>query len=193
MHFQYVSKVKILATAFVAVFLLQACTDKISSVKVESDDEQVAYTLGYNFGKQIAANTDGLDINVIIAGLKEGFAEAEPRLTEEDMVAAMQGFTERRQQTIQKKSAELSSKNIKKGKDFLEANKSKEGVVTTESGLQYKVITEGEGDSPSAEDTVTVHYRGSLIDGTVFDSSVERGEPATFALNRVIEGWIEEI
>jgi len=191
MYFQKNLKIKSFALLALAAVSLQACLDKSQFAKVENDDQKVAYTLGFNFGKQLEANTEGLDIDVIIAGLKEGFAGKEGRLTEEEMIAAMQGFSERRQASMQKKREEMTSKNKAKGADFLAANKAKEGVVELESGLQYKIITEGSGAKPSAEDTVTVHYRGSLMDGTVFDSSVERGEPATFALNRVISGWTE--
>ncbi len=193
MYFQQKSKLISLALVAMTTISLQACLDKSQFAKVKSDDEKVAYTLGFNFGKQLSANTEGLDVNVIIAGLKEGFAKEEGRLTEDEMVAAMQGFSERRQATINQQREEMATKNQEKGAAFLTENKAKAGVVALDSGLQYKVITEGSGAKPKAEDTVTVHYRGSLIDGTVFDSSVDRGEPATFALNRVIPGWTEAL
>ena len=174
-----------------AVVLTSACIDKSQFAKVESDDEMAAYSIGYNFGQQIAANTDSLDLNVIIKGMKEGYSGSAEALTAEERMAAMKSFSKRRQEEMIAKQSEMQEKNQKAGEAFLAENKEKEGVVTLESGLQYKVITEGEGKQPSETDTVKVHYTGTLLDGTVFDSSVERGEPAQFPLNRVIKGWTE--
>ena len=109
------------------------------------------------------------------------------KLSEEEMNAAFQAFDAREKEKQDAKNAALESE----GAGFLEANATKEGVTVTESGLQYRVISAGSGDKPAEMDEVTVHYTGKLIDGTVFDSSVERGEPASFPLNRVIPGWTE--
>lgn len=104
---------------------------------------------------------------------------------------AIQNFVMKQSQKQQEKSQAEAEENLTKGQAFLSENSQREGVQVTESGLQYEVIEEGSGVSPSETDTVVVHYHGTLIDGTVFDSSVDRGEPATFAVNRVIEGWTE--
>jgi len=178
------------ATVLLGSFaLLQACIDKSQFAKVETDDQKVAYSIGFNFGQQLAANTDSLDIDVLIKGLKDGFSGSDELLSAEERMKTMQDFSKRRQEEMAAKRAETETKNKSMGEAFLAANKTKKGVVTLESGLQYKVITEGTGPQPSETDTVRVHYVGTLIDGTEFDSSVARGEPAEFALNRVIPGW----
>ncbi len=182
------------ASALVASFaLLNACIDKSQFAKVESEEQKVAYSIGFNFGQQLAANTENMDLDVVIAGLKDGFSGNAEKLSAEERMASMQAFAKSRQEEMAAKHAEVEEENKTKGQAFLEENKAKEGVVTLESGLQYKVITEGEGAQPAATDTVKVHYVGTLIDGTEFDSSVARGEPAQFALNRVIPGWTEAL
>lgn len=174
-----------------AISLLNACLDQSQFAKVDTDDQKVAYSIGFNFGQQLAANTSNLDANVIIAGLKDGFSGGGEKITAEERAKTMQAFAKKRQSEMAEKNSAMETKNKAEGEAFLTENKAKEGVVTTESGLQYLVVTEGDGPMPAATDTVKVHYHGTLIDGTVFDSSVERGEPVEFALNRVIPGWTE--
>ena len=115
------------------------------------------------------------------------------RISDEDAQKIMQEVQEKAIAKQEEEQKKLSEDNLAKGKAFLEENKAKEGVVTTESGLQYKVITEGKGAKPKATDTVTVHYTGKLIDGTEFDSSAKHGQPATFPLDGVIPGWTEAL
>jgi len=115
----------------------------------------------------------------------------ETRLTQEEALAEREAFMQRRQQQMQAQQQQEAQANSEAGEAFLAQNADRDGVMVTDSGLQYRVIEEGEGDSPAAEDRVTVHYKGTLIDGTQFDSSYDRGEPATFALNQVIPGWTE--
>ncbi len=126
-------------------------------------------------------------------GLRDGVAGSAPLLTEEEIQAAMQSF---QQEIMAKQEAEMkvsSDKNKQASEAFLAETKKKQGVTTTASGLQYEVITPGSGESPKPTDQVTVHYRGTLADGTVFDSSYDRGEPATFPVNGVIKGWVEAL
>lgn len=147
--------------------------------------------LSYSLGLSIATNMKGQGFDTInIAVLSKAFNDvykgATPLLNEQDANATIQAY-------MQKAQSEKGGKNVAEGKAFLEANKSKPGVVTLPSGLQYLILKEGNGPKPAATDKVTTHYHGTLIDGTVFDSSVDRGQPATFPVNGVIQGWIEAL
>jgi len=136
---------------------------------------------------------DDLDLDVLTQGLADRMAGGTLLMEEKDAVPILKETFGRLQQKQQEMSQEKGKENIEKGKKYLEENGKKEGVVTTESGLQYKVIKEGTGTKPAATDKVKVHYAGTLIDGTEFDSSLKRGQPAEFPLNGVIKGWTEGI
>ncbi len=154
--------------------------------ELETDKQKASYGLGRNIGKELASNGVNLDYDLFIQGIKDVLAKKKSPLTQKEMVSAFQKF-------MKESRKQLAAKNKKAGEAFLAANKKRKGVVTLPSGLQYKVIKPGTGKSPKATDTVKVHYHGTLIDGTVFDSSVERKEPATFQVNRVIQGWTEAL
>jgi FKBP-type peptidyl-prolyl cis-trans isomerase len=151
--------------------------------------QQASYGIGLDIGRNMKANAPDLDAKALAQGITDAFAGLEPKLTEEQVTAAMQAF----QAAMEAKAAERNAKNKRDGEAYLVANKKKEGVVTLPSGLQYKVIKKGNGAKPKATDTVRTHYHGTLISGEVFDSSVERGEPATFAVGGVIRGWTEAL
>ncbi len=158
------------------------------SVSLSSLEDSVSYSYGVQIGKDILRRkVVGINPDVLAKGMKDAIAEGDLMLTEEQMNACFQAFDEK----AKEKENERNESMVKEGIDFLATNSEKEGVITTESGLQYREIIEGAGDYPTETDQVTVHYTGKLIDGTVFDSSVERGQPATFPLNRVIAGWTE--
>ncbi len=158
-----------------------------SSTKLLTLEDSVSYSYGVQIGKDIKKRkVEGINPTVLAQGMQDGMDDT-TKLSEEEMNAAFQAFDAREKVKQEEKNKALE----KEGESFLAANASKEGVTVTESGLQYRVITAGSGDKPAETDEVTVHYTGKLIDGTVFDSSVERGEPATFPLNRVIPGWTE--
>jgi FKBP-type peptidyl-prolyl cis-trans isomerase len=174
--------------------------NSVTGPKLKSDVDTFAYSLGYDTGNGLSAYLAQMDLNEdfskenFVNGIKHGFdTSATSLVNKEEMQMLIQSFIMKKQSESQEKMAGEAIKNLKIGEDFLAENKNKEGIKTTESGLQYEVITEGTGATPNAEDTVVVHYTGSLLDGKVFDSSVERGEPATFPLNRVIPGWTEAI
>ena len=158
----------------------------------ESDfqDEKgvLSYFTGYQVGKNFSANgIDALDKDEVLAGISAAKEGKEPRLNEEQRKAAMEAVDE-----MVKAKAKAKAEAVKvESKKFLEENAKKEGVKVTESGLQYQVIKEGEGAKPKATDTVKVHYKGTLVDGTEFDSSYKRGEPISFPLSGVIKGWTE--
>ena len=173
-----------------SLLLLVAC-DQMGSreeqnVTLETDADRFSYGLGMLVGEQVLRQYDDLNYDLLLAGMKAQHQRTETLLTIEEAGAALD-------QHIQQMFAEQSEANKKRGEDYLAKNATAEGVQVTDSGLQYSVITEGSGAKPAATDQVTVHYRGTLIDGTEFDSSYSRGQPATFALNQVIPGWTEGV
>lgn len=148
--------------------------------------QKASYGIGYNIGSNIARLGADLDIELLIKGLKDAAAKKKSPLTDEEVDEAVG-------QLQQEARKNLAEKNKKEGEAFLAENKQKEGVITLPSGLQYQVLKSGQGKSPKATDTVKTHYHGTLVDGTVFDSSVNRGSPATFPVDRVIKGWTEAL
>ncbi len=159
----------------------------LAAQTLNSDKEKFSYTVGFQIGQSL--KEDGLDIDVaaLSQAIRDVMAGNEPRLSMEEMQAAVQSF---QAQQMEAREA-VARDNLRAGQSFLADNRAKSGVVETDSGLQYQVIEEGSGKQPSDSDTVRVHYRGTLIDGTEFDSSHSRGEPATFPVNAVIPGWRE--
>lgn len=162
----------------------------MSELQLSTQEQQVSYGIGLQMGEQLASNPfDGLEISAVSHGLADAFAGLESKVAQADLQAAFQVISERMQASAAEQEKVLGAA----GEAFLAENAKKEGVVITESGLQYEVISVGEGEKPTAESTVSVHYHGSLIDGTVFDSSVERGQPAEFPVGGVIAGWTEAL
>ncbi len=144
-------------------------------------------------GGSLKRNSIDVDIDALVKGLKDSLAGGKMLMTEQEQRETLIAFQKEFQAKQQEKMKALAEKNKKEGEAFLEANKKKPGVKVLPSGLQYKVITEGKGASPKDTDTVTVNYRGTLIDGTEFDSSYKRNEPATFPVKGVIKGWTEAL
>lgn len=161
----------------------------------EVDENAMLYASGVQSAMQ--AMQQGASAQDVLRGIQDTMAGQAPAYTEAEVMAAfevIQKLQAQRQVEMQRAEADMGEKakgNLEKGNVFLRENAAKDGVVTTLTGLQYQVIEAGEGDKPAATDRVTVHYTGRLLDGTIFDSSVERGEPARFALNEVIPGWTE--
>jgi len=160
---------------------------------LESDAQKGGYALGSYAGRQFLQQGFEVDVEALLAGIRDGYTNADLKMDEEQLVASMQALREAAMAKEQSEREEAAAASLKEGQDFLAANATKEGVVTTESGLQYKILTAGDGAVPQASDLVTVHYRGTLIDGTEFDSSIKRGQPATFPVNGVIPGWVEAL
>ncbi|GIW86697.1 MAG: peptidyl-prolyl cis-trans isomerase [Isosphaeraceae bacterium] len=154
-------------------------------------EQRASYVIGLSLGRNLKEQDVDLDTELLLQGLRDALTGAKPRLSEQEAEATMQAFSTAFAERQQAKARAASEKNLKEGQAFLDANKAKPGVKTTASGLQYKIIEPGKGESPKATDTVRVHYRGTLIDGTEFDSSYARNEPAVFPLNGVIPGWTE--
>lgn len=151
--------------------------------------DKASYSLGLNFGFNFKRQNVDLNLDAFAAGFKDAMSGKKPLMTEEEVRETMMAF----EKDMQQKQAETAQKNAAEGEKFLAENKTKEGVKTSASGLQYKVLKEGSGGQPKSSDTVTVNYRGTLIDGTEFDSSYKRGQPATFPVGGVIKGWTEAL
>jgi len=162
------------------------------AVELETREQRVSYSIGADIGGTLKEQGIPLDAAALSAGLKDALA-GKTVMTDEEMRDAMTEFRQELMSKMESEQASASAGNLKSGQAFLASNGEKDGVVTLPSGLQYKVLKSGDGKSPSATDTVRTHYHGTLIDGTVFDSSVQRGEPVTFAVNQVIPGWTEAL
>jgi FKBP-type peptidyl-prolyl cis-trans isomerase FkpA len=163
----------------------------LANDKLETEKDKISYVIGLQIAGSLAQIKDEVDLKVLMRGIETGLAGQEPVITEEEAMAVQQAFADRLQAKRAAEMQEMAQKNRAEGEAFLAQNKGKRGVVTTESGLQYQVVTQGTGPRPAATDTVRVHYTGTLLDGTKFDSSHDRGQPAQFALNAVIPGWTE--
>ena len=158
-------------------------------VPLETTAAKAGYAIGTNIGSGLKRDGVSIDTTALMAGIEDALAGKPTRLTDEELAAALAEL----QKELIAKAGAMGEKNKAEGLVFLDENKTKEGVTTTASGLQYKVITQGTGNIPKSTDTVSVHYEGTLIDGTVFDSSFERGTPATFPVDGVIPGWTEAL
>lgn len=158
-------------------------------------NQKASYAIGLNIGRSIKQDDLELDPKLIARGIQDAMStDGKPLLTDQQLQAVMQEFQQQLQAKALTKQKEQAETNKKKGEAFLAKNKQKEGVVTLESGLQYEVLKKGDGQSPKATDTVTAHYHGTLLDGTVFDSSLQGGrEPITIGVNQVIKGWTEAL
>lgn len=170
-----------------------AAAPATSSSAFSNEDAKVAYSLGFVFGKNNAAAIENLDIDKFVAGFKDGYSGKQGLLSDDDIKKVLTDYKERRMAQVQAEFQKQGEENKAKGAAYLAENGKKAGVSTTASGLQYEVIAQGTGVQPKATDTVEVHYEGKLIDGTVFDSSVARGQPASFRLDQVIPGWTEGV
>lgn len=181
-----------IALALAGIVLLQPASQaeqKTAGQKPQENRDKISYSLGANIGNNLKRSELDVNVDFLAQGLKDAFA-GKTVLTDEEMKATLQSFEADMQAKMMAKQKALGEKNKAESEKFLEENKKKEGVVTTASGLQYKVITEGKGPKPKATDTVTVNYRGTLINGTEFDKSKE---PVTFPLEGVIPGWTEAL
>ena len=177
---------KSLLIASATVLLVSPLLAQDKSVSFKDTKDKVSYSIGLNIGFNLGKQKVPVNPDVLSAGIKDALA-GKPQMTDTEVKETMTAF----EKDMMEKQKVAGEKNAADGTKFLEDNKKKEGVKTTASGLQYKMLKEGSGPQPKATDTVTVNYRGTLTDGTEFDSSYKRNEPATFPLNGVIKGWTE--
>jgi FKBP-type peptidyl-prolyl cis-trans isomerase len=180
----------------IAIFSLGLLTTQVSAEDTQeplSKADKLGYSIGYNIANSL--KQQGIEINqeLLLKGITDVFSGKKPLLSKQEVKQNLKAFRKERRAKMQKVRKQLARKNMVQGEAFLAKNEKKEGVVTLPSGLQYKVVKPGTGDTPKSTDQVTTHYRGTLIDGTEFDSSYARGEPATFPVNGVIAGWTEAL
>ncbi|MFD2191477.1 FKBP-type peptidyl-prolyl cis-trans isomerase [Pistricoccus aurantiacus] len=159
----------------------------------ESDQEKLGYSLGVTLGQSLKQDVADLNLDSFTQAIKDVYAGDDLAMSEEEMAATLQQFQQQAMEEQRAKSEEEAAANLAAGEKFLAENADKEDVKVTDSGLQYKVLKEGEGESPNEDSTVEVHYEGKLLDDTVFDSSYQRGEPVSFRVGQVIEGWQEAL
>ncbi|MEH6625532.1 MAG: FKBP-type peptidyl-prolyl cis-trans isomerase [Motiliproteus sp.] len=181
-------KRKLLVSALACTLVAAPMT---MAAELDTLEKKASYLMGLDVGSRMQALGYTLDVEALRLGMEQSAIQTGRALSDDDLRAAVAEIQQRFQQRQQEAQLEQASANKKLGEDFLAANASKEGIATTTSGLQYEIITEGAGPKPKETDTVQVHYRGTLIDGTEFDSSYSHGGPATFPLNGVIPGWTE--
>jgi FKBP-type peptidyl-prolyl cis-trans isomerase len=175
----------------IGLFAVMAAAQEASVLKTPKDKR--SYALGMDLGKQLKSNSIDVDADVFSKGLKDALAGGKTLLTDEEVRAAINELQAEMKQKAAEARKTSAGDNKKAGEAFLAENKKKEGVVTLPSGLQYKILKAGEGKKPALTDTVVCQYRGTLINGTEFDSSYARGTPATFPVNGVIKGWTEAL
>ena len=194
--------VKKLAVVAITVSMF-SCGNQVQDVKIlETELDSVSYAVGLSMSGQLKSNFSEVNKSILSQGIRNGLDSTNLLIDAKDMQEVLSGYFKKKQQAQMEEQQAAASKaaeakfgeNKKAGEDFLEANKSKKGVQTTESGIQYIVLKEGSGEKPAGPMTkVKVHYHGTNIEGNVFDSSVDKGTPATFGLNQVIKGWTEGV
>jgi FKBP-type peptidyl-prolyl cis-trans isomerase len=176
-----------------ALFLTACSATGAGNAALDTDDQKASYGIGLDMGRSLEPAKGRLDMAAFTKGIQDAMAGTEPALTQDVIQTALQAFSQSIMEAQQAEQSAAGEKNKSEGEAYLASNGAKEGVVTTESGLQYEVLREGDGPRPTADDRVSVNYKGTLIDGTQFDSSYDRGEPAEFSVGGVIPGFSEAL
>ena len=174
-----------------AVVVMLIATGTVSAQDISDDKDKLSYAVGWEFGADLKRRNQEFDVEAVIAALRDAVGDQTPKVTVEEMRDLLTAFQEKLRQEQLEAFQQLAEENKVKSEDFLQSNRSKTGIIVLESGVQYRIIEEGDGARPNMEDTVEVHYRGSKMDGREFDSSFARGVPQTFKVNEVLLGWQE--
>ncbi len=178
----------------IPILILIGCgSDQQSNVPLETSIDSVSYSIGVDIGKSMKTQELEMNEKALFEGWSKAYNGEDLKLSDEDMLTVLNSFRNELQEKSRQKAQTQAKENLEKGNAFLAENANKEGVVTLESGLQYKIIEQGSGEKPKSTDKVSVHYRGTLIDGEEFDSSYKRGAPTAFAVTGVIKGWTEAL
>jgi FKBP-type peptidyl-prolyl cis-trans isomerase len=178
--------------------LLTACqepqqSEEPKTLALDTAEARLSYGVALRMGQRMKSDGMIVDVDAYAAGLRDAMEDSEQKLTDEEIQAEMVAFQERIQAEQEAERERVATENAEKGAAYLEENAKREGVMVTESGLQYEIVEAGEGPHPTTDDSVEVHYEGKLIDGTVFDSSIQRGQTVTFGVTQVIAGWTEAL
>jgi len=186
------------AFSLIPVLLLGVCAamhaeEPKPESTLKTPKEKIGYAIGVDIGTNLKHLVEEIDVNALTTGFKDSITAGKMQMTQPEMQEVLTGLQASMQKKMAEKAKNAGETNLKAGEAFLAENKKKEGVTELPSGLQYKVIKEGAGEMPKATDTVSTHYKGTLIDGTEFDSSYKRGQPATFPVGGVIAGWTEAL
>lgn len=180
---------------FFSFIALLACNQSPKNGDIVSEDQldKVGYSFGYDIGQRLKSSSmTDIDPRSLAQGIQDAFNDS-AKFSNQEIIETLQNYQQQAQQRQELENEKAGAENAVAGEKFLAENAQREGVTTTESGLQYEVLIEGSGAQPTTTDRVSVHYKGYTIDGTVFDSSYERGQPVEFPLNRVIRGWQEGV
>lgn len=180
--------------AIILLFGLSACSTETSNNQpLTSLQQKASYSFGVDVATRLKQQGVELDVNALNRGISDAYNSKELALSEDERLQAKTSFQAELRESLVQKQAATAEKNLAEGKAYLAENAKKPGVITTESGLQYKILSTGDGKQPTASDTVTTHYKGTLIDGREFDSSYKRDKPASFPVEGVIKGWTEAL
>jgi FKBP-type peptidyl-prolyl cis-trans isomerase len=184
---------KYLSFIVLAVILICSTGFSVETPKIEDEKDRVNYSIGYQIGGDLRRQGVEIQAELVLKGIQDAFSEKSPLMTPQEMHTVLIDLKKRIEKAEREKLTKDRIKTLAEGEAFLAENAGKDGVKVLPSGLQYRVVREGSGVSPKATDTVTVHYRGTHIDGTEFDSSYKRNKPASFQVDRVIRGWTEAL
>jgi FKBP-type peptidyl-prolyl cis-trans isomerase FklB len=184
---------RLVSIAILGILLISAQVGAEDQAVLKTQKDKTSYALGADLARNLKRQSVDIDPDIVMRGMKDALSGGKTLMSDDEIRETLTAIRQQVMANQAKEMKEIAEKNKKEGEAFLKANKKKDGVKTLPSGLQYKVITAGTGKSPKPTDTVTVNYRGTLIDGTEFDSSYKHGQPATFQVDKVIRGWQEAL